>query len=223
MAVTKGHGPEAVVAALEAGLADIGENYAGELLAKAGDLPERLAGSVRWHYLGAIQRNKIGKLAPVVSCWQSVARSEEAAAIGRRSEGAEPEIFVEVDFSGLPGRGGCAPAAAGDVVDAARRAGCRVRGLMTVAPLVGDERVGGGAGGVSEGTPARRQREAAREVFQRCAALGAELGLLELSMGMTDDLEEAVACGSTMIRIGTALFGPRETRSPHGGLPSLQQ
>lgn len=205
VAVTKGHGPEAVLAAAAAGMVDIGENYAAELVSKAGTIP--CASGVRWHYLGAIQRNKIARLAPVVSVWQSLSRVEEARAIARQSGDAVPQVFVEVDFTAAPGRGGCAPQEAAAVVDGALQAGCRVRGLMTVAPLV----QAADAGGESV---AKAQRNAAQEVFGRCAELARELGLEELSMGMTADLEEAVAAGTTMVRIGTALFGPREPKVP---------
>ena len=82
------------------------------------------------------------------------------------------------------------------MVEAARREGCTVRGLMTVAPL---------AGGADQPAVAAR-------AFARVAALAATLGLGELSMGMSDDLEQAVAAGTTMIRIGTALFGERPAR-----------
>ncbi len=210
MAVTKGHGLDAVRAALAVGLTDIGENYSAELLAKAASLagspeagspeagspeagsPE--AGTPRWHYLGAVQRNKVGRLAPVVSCWQSVSRPQEAVAIGRHP-GAR-EVFVEIDVSGEPTRGGCAPGEAATVVEAARAAGCVVRGLMTVAPLSSE------AG--SEAT--------ASHAFATVAGLAETLGLGELSMGMSHDLEQAVAAGSTMVRIGTALFGERPAR-----------
>jgi hypothetical protein len=201
VAVTKGHGLDAVLAALYVGLLDIGENYAAELLEKVARLHEAADdGNVaarpapRWHFLGAVQRNKVPKLAPVVACWQAVARCEEAEAIGRRRRGAE--VFVEIDLSGDAGRGGCAPADAERVVDSARQAGCRVRGLMTVAPLV-------------VGVPARAT---AADAFATVAGLAATLGLDELSMGMSHDLEEAVSAGSTMIRIGTALFGERPAR-----------
>jgi len=199
--VTKGHGPAVARVALEAGLNELGENYANELLEKAASLGGALA--PRWHFLGAVQRNKVARLAPVVACWQAVARSEEAAAIARRS--SEPEIFVEVNMvgpvadPGAPvgaGRGGCAPADTARIVDEARAAGCVVRGLMTVAPLVDDALMA----------------ETAAETFGTVATLAATLGLSELSMGMSHDLEQAVAAGSTMIRIGTALFGERPAR-----------
>jgi uncharacterized pyridoxal phosphate-containing UPF0001 family protein len=140
-----------------------------------------------------VQRNKVKRLAPVVSCWQGVSRAEEAVEIARYRKGAE--IFVEIDTTGAAGRGGCAPSEAARVVEAALQAGCTVRGLMTVAPL--------GA------QPARAETG---EAFATVALLAGRLGLRELSMGMSHDLEQAVAAGSTMIRIGTALFGERSSR-----------
>jgi len=194
VAVTKGHGLSAALAALTLGVADLGENYAASLLEKAAAV-ESYGGAdlarPRWHFLGAVQRNKVARLAPLVACWQGVGRAEEAVAIASRQQRAE--IFVEVDTSGAAGRRGCAPADAGRVVDAARQAGCTVRGLMTVAPLV----------------RAASMTETAAEAFATVAGLAATLGLGELSMGMSDDLEQAVAAGSTMIRVGTALFGER--------------
>jgi pyridoxal phosphate enzyme (YggS family) len=193
VAVTKGHGVDAVRAALQVGLSDIGENYASELLGKAASIGPQsgVPTAPRWHFLGAVQRNKVARLAPVVSCWQSVARPEEASAIARHTE--RPDVFIEVDVSGESGRRGCAPALAGQLVEAAQAEGCTVRGLMTVAPLP--------AGSV--GT------EVAARAFATVGRLGNTLGLAELSMGMSHDLEQAVAAGSTMIRIGTALFGER--------------
>jgi pyridoxal phosphate enzyme (YggS family) len=199
--VTKGHGAQVVRVAVEAGLQELGENYANELLAKVVTIGDSV--SPRWHFLGAVQRNKVARLAPVVACWQAVSRAEEAEAIGRRA--ARPEIFVEIDTSAAVGarnlgttesRRGCAPVDAERLVDAARAAGCLVRGLMTVAPLVDEDSMA----------------ETAAETFGTVANLAATLGLGELSMGMSHDLEQAVAAGSTMIRIGTALFGERPAR-----------
>jgi PLP dependent protein len=195
VAVTKGHGLDAVRAALAVGLSDIGENYAGELIDKAAALEPVHPGGLRprWHFLGAVQRNKVPSLSSIVSCWQAVARTVEAEAIGRRRDG--PEIFVEINLSGEPGRGGCAPEDAERIVDTARQAGCIVRGLMTVAPLVADG-----------------EQASASRAFATVATLAGTLGLGELSMGMSHDLEQAVAAGSTMVRIGTALFGERAAR-----------
>jgi len=84
VAVTKGFGPERVVAAFAAGLADFGENYADELISKW----ETVGHDARWHFLGAVQRNKVGKLSPVVDCWQAVARVVEGEAIMRHRGGS---------------------------------------------------------------------------------------------------------------------------------------
>jgi hypothetical protein len=190
VAVTKGFGPEAVVAARAAGLHDIGENYADELVAKAAELGDT-SPPPTWHFLGAIQRNKVARLAPVVGMWQSVSRVEEGARIARFAPGAT--VLVEVDTTGLPGRNGCPPDGARALVPHLRDTGLDVRGLMTVAAP--------GPG-------------AAASAFETVRSLADELGLVERSMGMTDDLEVAVHAGTTMVRIGRALFGERPAKRP---------
>jgi PLP dependent protein len=184
VAVTKGFGPWAVRAALEAGLRSVGENYADELLDKAAAVGDA---GVEWHYLGAVQRRKVRRLAPVVSCWQALSRPEEGLAVATAAPGAA--VFVEVDITGLPGRPGIAPAEAPALVGALRELGLSVRGLMGVGPP----------------GPADR----ARSAFRRLAEMAGELGLSEISAGMSEDLEIAVAEGSTMVRVGRALFGDR--------------
>lgn len=189
VAVTKGFGAEAVSAALDAGLADVGENYAQELLAKAGDRQGRVDAGLqpRWHFIGRLQRNKVRKIAGLVHLWQSVDRIEVADQIARWAPGAR--VLVQVDVAGVGGRGGCPPADTDRVVAGCRQAGLDVAGLMAV----GDP-----------GPP-----EQARPGFRLLAAQAADLGLAELSMGMSADIEVAVEEGATMIRVGTALFGPR--------------
>jgi uncharacterized pyridoxal phosphate-containing UPF0001 family protein len=181
VAVTKGFGPDAVGAARAVGLTDIGENYASELQTKA----PGPAGTC-WHFLGAVQRNKVPSLAPLVDVWQGVARLVEGERIAHFAAGAR--VLVQVDYTGLPGRNGCAPAAVPALVRALEDLDLRVQGLMTVAP------------------PDTVQAEAAFRSLRREADA---LGLAERSMGMTEDLEAAVAAGSTMVRIGRALFGDR--------------
>jgi PLP dependent protein len=188
VAVAKGFGADAVDAAVTAGIAAIGENYAQELLDKAS------AGAggvtVRWHFIGAIQRNKIAHLAPFVAVWETVDRPAVAEAIARHSPGAV--AFVQVNLSEDPARPGCAWEDVASVVDAARAAGLELRGLMGVGPA---------------GPP-----ELSRAPFARLAALADRLGLPDVSMGMTEDFEIAVVEGATMVRLGTALFGPRPRR-----------
>jgi PLP dependent protein len=184
VAVTKGFGPEAVRAARQAGLADLGENYAAELVGKAAADGED--GGVVWHFLGAVQRNKVAQLAPLVGVWQSVAREAEGARIARFAPGAR--VLVQVETTGLPGRNGCFPAEVIELVPRLADLGLDVRGLMTVAA---------------------RDPTASGEAFVSLARLADRLGLEERSMGMSDDLEAAVAAGSTMVRIGRALFGAR--------------
>lgn len=181
VAVTKGFGRHAVEAAAAAGVEDLGENYAAELAAKADAAP-----GARWHFLGAIQRRKVRSLAPLVAVWQTVDRDGAAREVARRSPGAA--VFVQVNVSGHTGRPGCAWDEAPQVVSTARHHGLDVRGLMCVA------------------SP---DPSVARAEFRRLASLREELSLDELSMGMSDDLELAVEEGSTMVRVGTALFGPR--------------
>jgi uncharacterized pyridoxal phosphate-containing UPF0001 family protein len=192
LAVTKGFGPEAVAVALALGLTALGENYADELVEKAawaaGASPA--GGPPTWHYLGAVQRNKVPRLAPVVACWQGVTRVAEGRAIGARHPGAR--VLVQVDVAGLPGRGGVPPAEVPGLVAALRDEPVDVAGLMCVGP---------------PGPP-----EGARTGFRTVARLADRLGLPERSMGMSADLEVAVAEGSTMVRVGTALFGERPPR-----------
>jgi uncharacterized pyridoxal phosphate-containing UPF0001 family protein len=192
LAVTKGFGPEAVHAALSAGLGAVGENYADELVAKAVAMAGAPSLAPEWHFLGAIQRNKVPRLAPLVSCWQSVGRVEEGRAIARWAPGAR--VLVQVDVAGLPGRRGVRPEAVADLVAALRDEDLDVAGLMAVG---------------MPGPP-----EDARVGFREVARLADVLGLAVRSMGMTDDLEVALSEGSTMVRIGRALFGDRPPRKP---------
>lgn len=169
--------------AVAAGLTLLGENYAGELSQKAAVLTDS---PIRWHYLGAIQTNKLNRLLPVADCLQGLSRLKEIHAIAERTSNCD--LMVQVDLTGQPGRGGAAPSEVAGLVEAAQNAGLTVRGLMTVAPI---------------------DPGAARRTFRTVKSMAGDLGLDECSMGMTDDLEIAVEEGSTMVRIGRALFGDR--------------
>jgi pyridoxal phosphate enzyme (YggS family) len=206
VAVTKAFGVDAVHAALAAGVDDVGENYAQEMLGKV----EQLSGPApagsgdpptpRWHFLGRLQRNKVRSLAAHVHLWQSVDRLELGAEIARRAPGAA--VLVQLNLSGQPQKGGCSWGEVDQLVDGLVGLGLEVRGLMGVGP---------------EGAPAD-----ARPGFRRLVETADRLGLPERSIGMTDDLEVAVEEGSTMVRVGRDLFGPRprpDPGSPPGSEP----
>jgi pyridoxal phosphate enzyme (YggS family) len=185
VAVTKGFGPEAIEAAVAAGCHDIGENYAQELVPKL----EAVRGPAPVvHFIGRLQTNKVRVLAPVVDVWQSIDRPAVIDAVARHAAPGAA-VFVEVNVTGEEQKGGCAPDETEAIVDAARDAGLDVRGLMAI----------GRAGGP----------KAARPGFRRLRQLVDRLGLAECSMGMSDDLDAAVEEGSTMVRLGTVLFGAR--------------
>jgi pyridoxal phosphate enzyme (YggS family) len=179
VAATKTVDVERVQQVVDAGVSDVGENRAQELLAKTA------VEGARWHFLGQLQRNKVRQLAPWVGCWQSVDRIELGAEIARRAPGAR--VLVEVNVGEEPQKGGCAPGAVPSLVDALRADGLDVAGLMTVPPHGDDP----------------------RRWFARLREQADGLGLVELSMGMSDDFELAVEQGATIVRVGRALFGPR--------------
>ena len=195
VAVTKGFGPEAALAAVELGIFDLGENYAAELVSKAtavdASRDNAVGEAIRWHFLGAVQRRKVRVLAPHVALWQGVSRAVEGVEIAKYTPGGA--VLVEVDTTGLEGRGGASPGDVASLVGSLNTSGVRVEGLMTVAPP---------GGGLS-----------ARRAFEQVTALAEELSLTERSMGMTGDLEEAVRAGTTMVRVGEAIFGPRPARN----------
>lgn len=190
IAVTKGFDFEAAAAAMRAGCSAVGENYAQELISKygsvaPGDRPEI-------HFIGQLQSNKVAALAPLVAVWQTVDRSSIADTIARRAPGAR--VLIQVNATSEVDKGGCRVEDASLLVSKARDVGLQVLGLMTIGPTDGD-----------------RLRTAT--AFSEVARLRSDLGLEELSMGMSDDLDIAVPLGSTMVRIGRSLFGQRPPKN----------
>jgi PLP dependent protein len=189
VAVTKGFDASMVRCAAAVGLVAVGENYVDELETKragAGDL------GLSWHFLGALQSNKIVRVVHAADVISGVSREKEIRRIAAVRPGAT--IDVQVDLTGAPRRHGAGPEEVAGLVAVARSLGLDVRGLMTVA------------------SP-EASRAAAQ--FARVDEMAAQWGLRGRSMGMSDDLELAVAAGSTEIRVGRALFGPR---TPHTAL-----
>ncbi len=192
VAVTKGVEPERIAAAVACGITDVGENRVQEAAAKVRALP---AGSVRWHLVGHLQRNKARAAVELFQVIHSVDRLALGVELSRRARGPL-EVLVQVNVAGEPQKFGVAPSDAAGLVRAlAGLPGLRVVGLMTIAPLSDDP-------------------QAVRPVFARLRELrddlvrrGAAPGLVHLSMGMSQDFEVAVEEGATMVRIGRAIFG----------------
>ncbi|CAN5559072.1 YggS family pyridoxal phosphate-dependent enzyme [soil metagenome] len=180
--VTKGFDASAPAAAVGAGLSDLGESYAQEAVTKASDGPP----GVRWHWVGRLQRNKVRQVAPFVDLWHSVDRPELGAEIARRAPGAA--VLAQVNTSGEETKSGCRPQDAATLVADLRAEGLEVRGLMTIA---------------------QRGPAEAASCFRTLRRLADDLALPERSMGMSEDLDAAVAEGATLVRVGTALFGER--------------
>jgi pyridoxal phosphate enzyme (YggS family) len=189
--VTKEVGLDDVRAAMRAGAVDLGENRAQDLAAKAEALApvDDDAIAPRWHFIGRLQRNKVRTIARHVTLWESIDRVEVATEVGTRAPGSA--VLVQINVTGEVQKGGCAPEAASAVVDACRAHGCVVEGLMTVPPAAGDP----------------------RPVFARVRKMTDDLGLRVCSMGMSGDYELAIAEGATMVRVGSAIFGPRQSRT----------
>jgi PLP dependent protein len=196
VAVAKLFPVEAVRAVLAAGVPDVGENYAKDLEAKAAEVP-----GARWHFVGRLQRNKAGVLVQAGALVHSLDSLAGARALGRRAlaAGTTAHALIQVEVDDREAAHGVRPADLAGFLDACRAVdGLRVEGLM-VMPAPADD------------------PEATRPAFRRTAELAARSGLAELSMGMTADFEVAVEEGATLIRVGTALFGPRPVRRPDPG------
>ena len=199
VAVTKTHGPEAVEAAVAAGLEDVGENKVQEALRKQDALRTRDAVSVKvhWHLIGHLQTNK-AKALTRFSLFHALDRDgllDAVDAVGRR-EGVPLDVLVQVNVSGEGTKGGFEPSTLEAVAERLVRAeGLRVRGVMTMAPF-------------EAGEPELRTVFAGARAA-RSVLLGAGLPAHELSMGMSGDYEVAVEEGATIVRLGTVLFGAR--------------
>jgi pyridoxal phosphate enzyme (YggS family) len=194
IAVTKGHGPEAVRAARAAGLDEIGENRVQEALEKQEHLPDV---PVSWHLIGTLQRNKARHAVGRFTLIHSVDRAELAGDLDRRAAaGTRQPILVQVNCSDEPQKGGVEPEALPALLDTLRGfQRLQVTGLMTMSALTD--------------APGEQHRAFRRLRELRDAAERGGHPLPELSMGMSGDFPAAVEEGATMIRLGTVLFGER--------------
>ena len=193
VAVSKTFPVEAVMAVREVGGTRFGENYAKEAIDKVEDLRRRGIDGCEWHFIGALQSNKVRSLAAVVDVWQTVDRASIVDEIARRHPGAR--VLLQVNSTGESTKNGCAPADLESLAVSATDRGLLVEGLMTMGPTEPD-------------------REITRRAFAETARLARALGLSTLSMGMSGDWEIAVSEGSTLIRVGSAIFGDRPPLGP---------
>ncbi|MDP2304530.1 MAG: YggS family pyridoxal phosphate-dependent enzyme [Pseudomonadota bacterium] len=196
VAVSKFQPVAAIVEAAAAGQVDFGENYAQELRDKA----ELVATPIRWHFIGALQRNKVKYLvgrAWLVHDVDNLALAEE---IGKRSGGSPTGILLGVNIGEEPQKSGVLPANALDLAEAMTRIpGVELRGLMCIPPAVDTPEA------------AAPYFDALADLAERGRASG--LPLHELSMGMSHDYGVAIRHGATLVRVGTAIFGARPPRT----------
>jgi len=181
-----------VEAAVRCGLLDLAENRAQDLVARVEELGDRGA-DVRWHFVGALQRNKTRAVAEVATSFHALDRLEVAERLSAQRPAAMPplEVYVEVNVAGEASKAGIAPAEVGGLVDAVRvLERVRVVGLMAMPP-------------------AAVRPEDSRRWFAALRELAGSVGLRGLSMGTSGDFEVAVEEGATAVRIGRQLFGDR--------------
>ena len=199
LAAAKTQSAESIRAAVEAGVRLVGENYVQE----AREVKTGFDLTVEWHMIGHLQRNKVRPAVELFEVIETVDRADLARALDQegRKRGQAVRAFIEVNLAGEQSKSGIAKAGAGELV---RQVGelsfLRVEGLMTVPPLRADP------------GDARRYFRELRELRDELQKLTmANVELRELSMGMTHDYPIAIEEGATIVRIGTALFGPRGT------------
>ena len=199
ISVSKSHPKEAMKRAFDSGLRVFGENYVQEMVEKYEWLDENTKNEIEWHFIGHLQTNKVKYIAPFVNCIHSVYKLKLAKEINKRAEqnNRAIDILLQVNTSGEDSKSGCNP---NDALDIAKGIidleNVNLKGLMTISGL--------------DSTDSERKKEFAllNELKHK---INDEIGtdLKELSMGMTADYQLAIEEGSTMIRVGTAIFGER--------------
>jgi pyridoxal phosphate enzyme (YggS family) len=201
VAVTKGHPLAALRAAVAGGLRDCGENRVAELDEKVGELGRAAA---TWHLIGHLQRNKVRKAVPLFDVIHSIDSLRLARELSAEAERTDVVVngLVQVNASGEEAKSGIdVSSEVGPGLEAlhaiCQLPGLRITGVMTMAPFVAEESV------------LRRTFARTRELFEQAAGQVVNFDARDLSMGMSNDFETAVEEGSTMVRLGTILFGER--------------
>lgn len=198
LAVGKRHPPAALTALYDAGIADFGENYLQELEVKAHALAQT-GRRPRWHFIGGLQGNKLGRIAAVADVVHSLAERRHVVALGQAAHDAgrtlDVLLQVNLDDAPAPTRHGCLPDRLPELVEACQKASAlRLRGLMLVPP---------------RGVPPAPYFDRLRALSVTLRTLAGAEDARALCMGMSADFASAIAAGATMVRLGTALLGPR--------------
>ena len=193
IAVTKTVDPERINEAIEAGIKIIGENRVQE----ARDKFDKIKKGVTWHLIGHLQRNKVKHALPIFSMIQSIDKVETVREIERRAQ-KPVDILIEINSSGEESKYGVNPDQVFKLVDEILEYKMiNIKGLMTVGPLTTD------------GKEIRKAFSLTRKKFDEMKDRYKELDITYLSMGMSGDYPIAIEEGSNMVRVGTAIFGPR--------------
>ncbi|PKK38693.1 hypothetical protein ABB02_01999 [Clostridiaceae bacterium JG1575] len=204
LAVSKTKPVSDVLEAYEAGQRAFGENRVGEWREKAKELPS----DIQWHFIGTLQRNKVKYLDSRIALIHSVDRVSLAKEIQRRAhkKGYVQDVLLEVNIGGEAQKGGIAPKELPELLAFCQTLpNLRLRGLMTIIPNTQDE------------GEQRQYFEAMKGLFDTMKAAGGS-AFDTLSMGMSGDYEIAMVCGSTLVRVGSAIFGARPPQEKHGSL-----
>lgn len=190
VAVSKDKGPEEMMEIYRQGQLDFGENRAQELVAKAAVLPE----DIRWHFVGSLQSNKARLVRPLTHLLHSMDR-ESLASSWLKGSGPAPPALVQVNVGEEPQKSGVGPGQAAEAIAVMEGMGVSLRGLMAIPPIPGEP---------EESRPYFRRLRLVRD-----SVMAHHPAVVELSMGMTDDFEVAIEEGASIIRVGRAIFGPR--------------
>jgi len=193
IAVTKTVDPERINEAIEAGVKIIGENRVQE----ARDKFDKIKKGITWHLIGHLQRNKVKHALPIFSMIQSIDKVETVQEIERRAQGPV-DILIEINSSGEESKYGVHPDQVFKLVDEILEYKMiNIKGIMTVGPLTTDEK------------EIRKAFSLTRKKFDKIKDRYKGLDIIYLSMGMSGDYPIAIEEGSNMVRVGTAIFGPR--------------
>lgn len=199
IAISKKHPVESIRAAIDAGQLDFGENQVQEALSK---IPEAQIPGIQWHYIGPLQSNKTKHLPGNFHWWHTLNRLDIATRVSNKAVelGTRVETLIQVNVINDPAKSGVSSSELAPLTEqllASGIEGLNLRGLMTIGPHGGGDQ------------ELRECFGSLRELLESTRKQFGLMGFDQLSMGMTDDMEQAIGEGATMVRVGSAIFGPR--------------